>query len=527
MDGPLLREMLGAASRGLEGQAAAVNAINVFPVPDGDTGTNMSLTMRAAVEAATDDAGAGAVARAMARGALLGARGNSGVILSQILRGLGEGLAGRDEAGPGELAAALNEAADAAYAAVSEPVEGTILSVARAAANGAQEAASRAGTDLDTVLAAATEAAGEAVQRTPQQLAVLAEAGVVDAGGQGLFLLLEGALRCLRGESTDLAPARVGSRAIGAEIGHGGDSLFGYCTEFVVTEATVERAELRQRLASLGDSLLVVGEGDLLRVHIHTDDPGAALSLAAPLGRLARVKVDDMEAQHAAAFGAGRATTAEPMAVVAVSAGEGFSELFRSAGAAVIVPGGQSMNPSAEELLAGIREARAEDVILLPNNKNIVMAARQAAKLAEARVHMVPTTSMAGGVAALLAYNAEHGPGENALAMAAAAAGLRVAEVTRAVRDAMIGGVAVAAGQAIALVDGELRLSADNEEDAVLRALDLMVADASLVTLYAGGDVDDAAVERLAARIRAIRPGLEVEAVRGGQPAYSYLLSVE
>ena len=529
LTGDLLRELLATATVRIDGERDAMNAINVYPVPDGDTGTNMSLTMRAAIEAAEGGTVA-EVARSAARGALLGARGNSGVILSQYLRGLADGLAGQEAAEPAVLARALGEAARAAYAAVSQPVEGTILTVAREAAEAAALAALQPDTDIAAVLEETARAAYAAVQRTPELLPVLAEAGVVDAGGQGLFLILEGA--ALRDPAGRLAlPPSLGrSRAVLAPEkgeGHGDGEAYGYCTEFVVMGATMEREGLQARLSALGDSLIVVGEGDLLRVHIHTDDPGRALSLAAPLGRLARVKVDDMEAQHAAAFGGEERGAAAPLAVVAVATGEGFAAILQSAGAARIVRIGWPMKPSAQELLEAIRAAQASAVLLLPNHENIIMAARQAAELADCSVHVVPTKSMPAGIAALLAYNPERGAAENGEAMAMAAGLVRVAEVTRAVRDATIGGVAVRRGQAIAMIDGELGTTADNEEDALLQALALMRDDATLATVYTGVGIDDARAAAVAGRARALHPGVEVEVVRGGQPAYAYVLSVE
>ena len=524
LTGDLLRQLLAAATARLDGESDAVNAINVYPVPDGDTGTNMSLTMRAAMEAAEGGTVA-EVARSAARGALLGARGNSGVILSQYLRGLADGLAGQAAAEPAALARALGEAARAAYAAVSQPVEGTILTVARESAEAAAVAAERPEADIAGVLEETARAAYAAVQRTPELLPALAEAGVVDAGGQGLFLILEGA--ALRDPAGRLAlpPSTGRSRAmIAPGAGHGDGGAYGYCTEFVVMGATVEREGLQARLSPLGDSLIVVGEGDLLRVHIHTDDPGRAMSLAAPLGRLARVKVDDMEAQHAAVFG-GEERGA--LAVVAVAAGDGWAEVFRSAGAAAVVRGGQTMNPSAAELLEGIRSARAALVLVLPNNGNVVLTAEQAAGLADCEVRVVRTVSMPGGVAALLAFNAERDEEENAAAMATAAGLVRVAEVTRAVRDASTGGVAVRRGQAMAMIDGELGTTADSEEDALLRALALMRVDATLATVYTGAGIDEARAAAVAERARVLYPEVEVEVVRGGQPAYAYVLAVE
>ena len=313
---------------------------------------------------------------------------------------------------------------------------------------------------------------------------------------------------------------------IAPEAGHGDGGAYGYCTEFVVMGATVERQDLQARLSSAGDSLIVVGEGDLLRVHIHTDDPGRALSLAAPLGRLDRVKIDDMEAQHSAAFGGIREREIAAVSVVAVAEGDGWVEVFRSAGATV-VRGEKTMNPSTAELLEGIRSARAELVLVLPNNKNVVLTAEQAAGLAECDVTVVRTVSMPGGVAASLAFHPERSGEENAGAMASAARLVRVAEVTRAVRDASIGGVEVRKGEALALIDGKLGARADSEDDALLEALELLSGDTTLATVYTGAEIDEGRAAVVAGRARTMYPEMEVEVVHGGQPAYAYVLSVE
>jgi DAK2 domain fusion protein YloV len=522
LDGRELHAMVETATQWLERNAEAVNAIN------GDTGTNMALTMRATVDAAAGAETVSEVMRAMARGALMGARGNSGVILSQFIRGLAGILDLCRSVGGVELAGALGSAADAAYAAVGAPVEGTILTVAREAARGACEQAAVTH-DIEPVMAAAAGAAHAAVQRTPDLLPVLREAGVVDAGGLGLAVLFDGALRYLRGEPLPEQAEDAGAIATDwltqAEAAHGHGDGFGYCTEFVVSGIDIPLDRLRARLQGIGQSVLVVGEPVLARVHVHTDDPGRALSIGAGLGRLANVKVDDMEAQAEAL--AARTPPTGPLSIVAVAAGRGLIETLRAVGAERVVTGGQTMNPSTQEILRAVQACRGEHVIVLPNNKNIVWTAEQAAKLAERPVHVVPTRSMPQGVAAILAVNPDAPIETNLEAMREAAAAVRTIEVTRAARGVTIRGVAVAPDQPIALIDDDLTTATATPEDAALAALEEAGADRAIVTIYAGHDTELERAQALAARVRERYPGAEVEVRFGGQPFYDYVISVE
>lgn len=523
-----LYEMVETAARWLERNAERVNAINVFPVPDGDTGTNMALTMRAAVDAA---AGAGTVAEvtgAMARGALMGARGNSGVILSQFIRGLAGTLDMCAEVGGAELAGALASGAATARDSVTNPIEGTILTVAAEAARGAREAAA-GDPDVLAVMAAAANAAHRAVERTPEQLPVLREAGVVDSGGLGFAVLLDGALRFLKGEPLPEVAEDAGSIdaawLAGVEAAHGPEGAFGYCTEFVVSGIDIPIETLRVRMQGLGDSVLVVGDPSLARVHVHTRDPGGALSAGAELGRLGTVKVEDMEAQ--AALLAARTPPTGPLSVIAVAAGRGLIEALRGVGAERVITGGQTMNPSAEEILRAIETSHGERAIVLPNNKNIIWTAEQAATLAAKPVDVVATRSVPQGLAALLAVNPDATAEENLGAMRAAIATVRTVEVTRAARGVTIGGVAVAPGQSIALVDDELRHAAETPEAAALAAIEGAGVAGAFVTIYLGRDADEQRGNGLAALVRERLAGSEVEVRPGGQPFYDYVISVE
>ena len=536
IDGPALARAFAAGSEALRRQADAINAINVFPVPDGDTGTNMWLTMHAAVEeiARTDAASAHAVAAAVARGSLMGAKGNSGVILSQILAGI---VPPDDDGGldAAALADGLERARAAAYRVVSAPKEGTILTAISAAA-AAAEGAARAGGDVLQTLAAAVDATRAAVAQTPELLPVLKEAGVVDSGAQGLLVLLDGALRGLRGE--DQASYEGGFGAIDDSwIGatqhlHAHDGASGFCTEFVVSGTALDTENIRRELGRTGESLLVVGGGDVVRVHVHTQDPDAALAYGRALGAVSHEKVDDMEAQFQALAARARAAAApaqrtDGIAVVAVAAGGGLEELFRSMGATV-VRGGQTMNPSAGDIRAAIESTGASEVIVLPGNKNIVLAARQAAQGLQARVEVVETTSIPQGVAALVAMNSEEPLDANVEALRDAITTVCSAEVTLAARKTKLGGIAVREGQPIGIVDGELAVAEETVPDAVRACVGRMVEgrESALVTLYFGDGEDEQSALALAGTLRATF-GCDVEVVAGGQPHYPYLIGVE
>jgi DAK2 domain fusion protein YloV len=537
-DGRDLREMFAAATSWLERNADAINSINVYPVPDGDTGTNMYLTMRATMEEAfhTKSDGAGDVAQAMARGALMGARGNSGVILSQILSGIADHLSEKERFSGSDFAEALEAATAKAYKAVNQPVEGTILTVMREGAAAAKRKARRVGSSLRSVLASTVEAASEAVSKTPSLLPVLREAGVVDAGGQGLYVMLEGALRYVRGDTGP--PTTLAARdpeaswlATTASLHESAESPYGYCTEFLLRGKKLDSGAVLEKMLTLGDSVLVVGDESLLRVHVHTHDPGAAISYGTSLGSVTTVKIDNIQSQ-ADEF----VTRPRPegegftglVSTVAVVSGLGLEQVLRSLGVTAIVRGGQTMNPSTEELLAAADACPSQEVVILPNNKNVVMAARQAAEHSAKAVRVVATTSVPQGVAALLALDVEAGLEENAAAMEAARRSVRTAEVTRAVRATISGGLRVRRGQAIALIDGELKVAEESLRSAVRAALDQMVTpESGLITLYYGADTTLDEAQALADDVAREHPSLEVELVAGGQPHYHYVVSAE
>ncbi|MEX0750059.1 MAG: DAK2 domain-containing protein, partial [Dehalococcoidia bacterium] len=502
------------------------------PVPDGDTGTNLSLTMQAAAGAITldDERSAEVVATAAAKAALMGAKGNSGVILSQILAGFAA-MPDHDAALDGaSLARAFARARDAAYKVVSQPKEGTILTAIAAAADAAA-LAGNASTVI--VLDAVVTATREAVDRTPDLLPVLKEAGVVDAGAQGLYVLLDGMLRGLRGEEGATAAADLGAidpawLAATVRTHAHGDAQSGFCTEFVVTGAAIDADALRTRMHALGNSVLVVGGDDVVRVHVHTHVPDDALAHARTLGDVSHEKVDDMEAQfRALAASSPSVAPTEGIAVVAVALGDGIAELFESMGARV-VRGGQTMNPSAGDIRAAIEATGASEVIVLPDNKNVVMAAKLAAEGLATLVAVVETRSIPQGVAALVALNTEAPFDENVAAMNDAIASVTTAEITLAARPTRIHDIDVRAGQPIGLIDGDLAVAAETIAEAAHQCVARILAarDASLITLYVGeGETEDAA-NAIADGLRE-RHGLDVDVVHGGQPHYPYFVGVE
>ena len=534
-----LRDMFSAATDWLEQNTQAINSINVFPVPDGDTGTNMYLTMRATMDEAYESGSEAAniVSSAMARGALMGARGNSGVILSQILRGFADSLSDKERFDGIDFVAALDKAAASADRAVSHPVEGTILTVMRAVAAAARERSRKLRGNLKGILTACVEAAKDSVAKTPSLLPALREAGVVDAGGQGLYVMLEGALRYLRGDQASLAPLaiqdpeRTWARTTTA-LHEGGEGKYGYCTEYLVSGEKLDARATLERMLELGDSVLVVGDETLLRVHLHTIEPDTAIAYGRSLGALSQIKVGDIEAQAQEFVGhvkdGGYERDIGVVGVVAVVSGQGLEEVFRSLGASAIVSGGQTMNPSIKQILEAVESCAQKEVVVLPNNKNVVLGAQQAAKNSGKRVRVVRTTSVPQGMAALLALNPEAGLDDNVALMEDAGHAIQTIEVTKAIRTTTVDGLRVRVGQDIALLDGKLTVAEDSAQAAVRESLkQLVTPQSSLVTVYFGASSTTEDAETLAQEIRAVYPSLQVDIVYGGQPHYSYIISLE
>ena len=576
LSGDELRRAFGGALAWLEEHRDTVNALNVFPVPDGDTGTNMLLTLRRAMEPGPDTGGgtAAEAAHSLAQGAFLGARGNSGVILSQFFKGFAVALEGRTDCDGAALAEALAQAQAAAYRAVSQPVEGTMLTVIREAAEAAQPVA-ESGQPPAAVLSAAFEASRQSLLRTPELLPVLREAGVVDSGGLGIVVILGGALAGLTAGTagdnaapetppgatpgfadehpilslvdSSLAAVAGGGLSISSEYLHTTlDTDWGYCTEFIISGQELNPDRVRAHYEQTMLSTVVVGDARQVRVHIHAEDPGPALSYAVALGTLSSVKIESMDDQnvdfaaaHSGSLPSGSVNSGDEtaddtaplpaveLAVTAVVSGAALTRLFRELGCAVALPGGQTMNPSVQQLLDAAGRSGGRTVIILPNNKNIIATAQQAAAVNPA-LRVVPSRSLPQGIAALLAYNPEHSPPDNLAAMTAALDGVASIEVTRSVRDTSIGGVAVAAGDYIALLDDALLSAHATAEAALLAGLHgAGLHSDSIVTVYLGAEAEAAAAGDCAAALEQAHPGIQVDLVDGGQPHYQYLASVE
>lgn len=542
-DGQDFRQLVLSGAGCLEANADAINALNVFPVPDGDTGINMLLTLRAATSVEIPDAAVatvGTMSSAIARGALLGARGNSGVIFSQFMKGLASGFAECERADGAAFSAALRAAAAAGYQAVGNPVEGTMLSVmwAAAAAVHPPDAAS----DAPDVLRTAYEAAERALAYTPEQLPVLKQAGVVDAGGQGVVAFLAGMVNFVSEEPIVLritAP-EGGLEAAAANVSHEflehtEEEMYGYCTQFVVQGEGLDPDAVRERVMAIAASTVVVGDDRVVRIHAHAEDPGPLLSLGAALGALDQINIQNMDLQHQEfmslhGYGEEAADGAEApaLAVIPVAPGDGIARVFRSLGAAATVSGGQTMNPSAADIIDAVRKTNAAFTIVLPNNKNIVLAAEQAAELSETPIAVVPSRNVPQGIAAMLAFNPGLDGEENADAMRSALDSVRSGEVTIAVRSTTIDGVEVQEGQAIAILDGALAAAAATPNEALASMLDAAdLEEGALITLYFGAGLGEETAADAADAIGVRAGGIEVEVHEGAQPHYHYLVSIE
>ncbi len=543
-DGQDLKQALLAGASWLEQHKEIINALNVFPVPDGDTGTNMSATMRAAVKeiAEASDASAAAIAEKLARGALMGARGNSGVILSQILRGLAQGLDKKTTFTALDLAGAFQEASKLAYRAVIRPVEGTILTVIREVAEAAQNGAAQ-GDDIVAQMQVIVTAARQAVAKTPDLLPTLKQAGVVDAGGQGLATLLEGIWRYTRGESIQAAVTEAPKEQAAVKKGRVSvEEEFGYEVVFLVHGQNLNVEEIRETIIQMGGvSTVVAGDAKLLKVHTHTLTPGKILDYGVSLGSLMDINIENLQEQSLRYEAESKAEHAEDatdeqasprevgeIATVVVAAGDGWVKLFESLGVGAIVPGGQTMNPSTQELLAAVEQVPSPKVILLPNNGNVILSARQVPELTKKEVHVVPTDTMPEGVSALLAFNYESDFTTNCTTMDTAAKRVQTAEITTAVRSVQIDGLHVHEGDIIGLLNGRL-VVANTDRLAVLReTLQRMKAEQyEIFTLYYGEGVTAEQAEETARQIKSWYPSQEIEVLSGGQPYYAYILSAE
>ncbi len=537
ISGQDLRDMFAAATNWLEKSSADIDALNVFPVPDGDTGTNMLLTMRSTIEEAfrAPDHSASAVAKAMAKGALMEARGNSGVILSQILRGLAKALEGKEKITAADLAEALEESSTQAYRGISNPTEGTILTVIKDVAHAAREKVAENGNDLVALLETAVAAANESVANTPKLLKVLREAGVVDAGGQGLFTILEGALHYLTGEEeqmrfrkpkiiiSDLPATKLPAMIAADEI------PYGYCTEFLLKGEDIDTDKIRKKMEKKGASLIVVGDESAVRIHIHTLDPGEVLSFASGLGTMHQVSVRNMDEQHQGFLEMQKERApAIDTAIIAVVSGDGLADVFTSLGVSAIIPGGQTMNPSTKDLLQASEAAASDKIIILPNNKNIILTAGQVQELTKKTIHVIPAETIPQGIAALLAFDYEANFDTNTQLMDKALENVRTIEITRAVRATQIGRLKIKKKQAIGFLDGDLVAVGDSPAEVLNRTLrKVNLNKAEVITIYCGADTQRTEADELAREIKENHSHLQMEVVQGGQPHYNFIVSIE
>ncbi|CCJ67091.1 DAK2 domain-containing protein [Leuconostoc falkenbergense] len=553
-------KMINAASAALAANADKINKLNVFPVPDGDTGTNMSLSMASGAQYERDalDTNIGALAKATSKGLLMGARGNSGVILSQIFRGFANSMADKETLSARDLADALMAGAQIAYKSVMKPTEGTILTVIREAASKANKVANQTD-DVVELMAAVEDAAQKALNSTPDLLPVLKEVGVVDSGGQGLVFVLQAFYQVLSGDFNEedmKAPDNAELDQMVKELHAGAqansnldpaDIKYGYCTEVMVQigkgttyDHEFDYDEFYKHLAQLGDSLLVINDDEIVKVHVHTENPGEVITWGTHFGSLVKVKVDNMRDQQQAVIDAQREDEAQTAkisemtmpapetAVIAIAAGKGVAKLFKSLGVHTVISGGQTMNPSTADIVDAIKASGANQAVVLPNNSNIFMAAEQAVDLADVPVQVVKTRTVQQGLTAMMGYNPEAEASENASAMSDMIADVKSAQITQAVRDTTLNGVEIHNGDWMGIIDGDIQIVADTSEAAAEQSVEKMLDDDSeIVTIIFGADTKEKAANKLAKSVSAIDEDLEIEIHDGGQPLYPFLISVE
>lgn len=532
IDGIKLREMFFAAAQFLEKNKQAINALNVFPVPDGDTGTNMSLTMMAAIKE-IQGMGEGTVAQvadAASKGALKGARGNSGVILSQLLRGFSKALQNVDKITTRHCAVALQEGAKTAYKAVMKPVEGTMLTVARVTGEEALKLSKRY-KDFDSFSREVIRVAKETLDKTPDMLPPLKEAGVVDSGGMGVLYILMGAAKALN-EEFDLDSQLIMEEdpvEVRSQVGAEADIKYGYCTEFFiknlfpyVVEEDIDK--LKSKLENLGDSIVVVGDTDLIKVHVHTNMPGKALQLALRFGELSGIKIDNMREQHRHVI----QTDKKEYGLVTVAMGDGISTIFKDLSVDWVIEGGQTMNPSIEDILKAVEQTNAKNVFVLPNNSNIILSAKQAQEISDTNIVVIPSKSIPQGLAAILAFNPEADVEENTSNMTEAMEYVKSGQVTYAVRDSEYNGITIKKDDIIGLLDGEIAMAGQDITKTTISLLDKMIdEDSEIVTILYGQEIKEDQAQGIASYIEDNYPDLDVEVHPGGQPLYYYIISVE
>ncbi|WP_108669736.1 DAK2 domain-containing protein [Peribacillus acanthi] len=551
LDGKRFAEMIIKGANHLSANAALVDSLNVFPVPDGDTGTNMNLSMTSGAKEVKQNVQdhIGKVGSALAKGLLMGARGNSGVILSQLFRGFSKAIETKSTINSQEFAAAFEAGVETAYKAVMKPVEGTILTVAKDAAKKAVES-SKTTDDLIKVMEDLLKEANASLDRTPDLLPVLKEVGVVDSGGKGLVLVYEGFLAEMKGEDLPDQPSALPSmddlvnaehhKAVQGHI-NTEDIEFGYCTEFMVKfeegKQPFNEEKFRQDLSQYGDSLLVISDEDVVKIHIHSEQPGECMNYGQKYGSLIKIKIENMREQHSNIVGEAHTPLAaekktpakrEEFGIVSVAMGEGISELFKSIGAKSVIEGGQTMNPSTEDIVKAIKEVNAKNIFILPNNKNIIMAAQQAAEVSDEKVIVIPSKTVPQGMTAILAFNPSLGAEQNEAAMNDALGQVKTGQITFAVRDTSIDGLEIETGDFMGIAEGKIILKNKEKLEAAKQLLsDMMDEDSEILTIIYGEDASEDEVEELVSYCEDAFPDAEVEVHNGKQPLYPFIFSIE
>ncbi|WP_297136695.1 DAK2 domain-containing protein [Terrisporobacter sp.] len=537
IDGNKFRDMFVSGANNLQNNKDLVDKLNVFPVPDGDTGTNMSLTISYAIKelSKVNNDNITDIGKALSKGSLMGARGNSGVILSQIIRGIAKSIEGKESLNVNDLALALKNGSDTAYKAVIKPIEGTILTVIRETGEYAVKTSTE---DMDMIefLELVVKKANESLDKTPELLKALKEAGVVDSGGKGLVLILEGMLSSLKGNSIDSIAGGVSNNVevkveqnISTE-----DIKFQYCTEFILESDKVDDLVIREKFMKFGDSLAVVGDEGVIKVHVHTNDPGLALQEALRYGQLLTIKIENMKLQHENIVLSESEQTKEVQVeekeygFIATSMGEGLAQIFKDFGVDHIIEGGQTMNPSTEDFMKAIESLHARNIIILPNNSNIIMAANQAKELSDKNIIVIPTKNVAQAFASLVTFDGDATAEENEANMVEALSTVKSGQVTYAVRDTVINDIEVKEGNIIGLAEGKLLAAGEEVNEITTDLIEKLVdEDSAIITLFYGEDTSKEDAEALASDLEEKFEDIDVELHYGGQPLYYYLISVE
>ena len=537
IDGKNLRDLFVSGANNLQNHKDLVDKLNVFPVPDGDTGTNMSLTISYAMKelSKVDNEEITNIGKALSRGSLMGARGNSGVILSQIIRGIAKSVEGKDKLSTADFAEALKCGSDTAYKAVIKPIEGTILTVIRESSEAAIKIA-KSEEDFITFLELVIKEANDSLNRTPELLKALKEAGVVDSGGKGLVLVYEGMLEALKGSPIEIEDSNSSEvKEIKAPQGNIAteDIKFQYCTEFILESDKVDDLQIRDKMLKYGDSLAVVGDEGVIKVHVHTNDPGLALQEALAYGQLLTIKIENMKLQHEntlieAGDESAPTTEEKEYGFIATSMGDGLAKIFKDFGVDHIIEGGQTMNPSTEDFMNAIETINARNIFIFPNNSNIIMAANQAKELSEKNIVVIPTKNTPQGFTALVSFNGDASVEENEEAMMESLSLVKSGQVTYAVRDTVMNDVEVKEGNIIAIAEGKLQAAGEGINDITTKLVENLVdEDSAIITLFYGEDVSEEEANNLRDELEEKFDDIDVELYYGGQPLYYYLISVE